>query len=710
MSVTNQLRHRKQGKVQSRKEVIDIVKEEKKQGKKKMKSVIIGLILGSALLATTWLFIVKEESSLTSPNSSSLISSLSSSGGSTGNLRHVELENSQYDLNEGDLKLLKEFITMKEKQAMSNEGEGDLSMEKKVSDLGSLLKELENKKKEEEEEEGKPKNDQSKKQEQSSSKEEELEELDEKAEDNIHDDLTACSKFEESIEKNPPEFQSQARRYEMVRLGISDFCEKDKTDLSVFFAWEGKGPCTEEASSKALVKFWPTSNVDKALVVRSELVGCFGDKFQRTWRFFAARLSRLEPRQEYRYLLQDEAMMERKFFAPPKSGTEHETHIAILGDTKMPHCKSLFKHTIAKEPEMVIHVGDLTYASNTGSCYGKQHDRDPSKSAPCGYDCTGDVCETAGRMRDGMLLNNIRQWTKEFDAHTKGSLIWMTTMGNHDNDLQWFLHARPTVSAALPGVPRDNLHYKFNDSVEQFSRSGQSIRELQSLAAEYMKQPHFYSFDYGKAHIISIGTEDNPNNAYESYSGIPLSDNLLKRFEMHYGKQSRQYLWLFNDLTKANANRKNVPWIIIYSHRPMYHTASHHPWCGRGGDWYACNFRDTYEPLYKQFGVDLVLSGHSHHYSRSKPMYREEVDEDKGAIHVTIGTGGYDLEGGFRAPPKWIAHRRADRFGMARMIVYNATHASWQFFSPKKVDGKEDSTDEVDILDETWFVRRESNF
>jgi len=61
----------------------------------------------------------------------------------------------------------------------------------------------------------------------------------------------------------------------------------------------------------------------------------------------------------------------------------------------------------------------------------------------------------------------------------------------------------------------------------------------------------YFSFDVGFVHFVAFSSEH--------YFQVPE--------EIYIGEQ---YAWLERDLTKANQNRKNVPWIILYGHRPMY--------------------------------------------------------------------------------------------------------------------------------------------
>jgi UDP-2,3-diacylglucosamine pyrophosphatase LpxH len=44
------------------------------------------------------------------------------------------------------------------------------------------------------------------------------------------------------------------------------------------------------------------------------------------------------------------------------------------------------------------------------------------------------------------------------------------------------------------------------------------------------------------------------------------------------------------------------------------------------------NVRTTYQPLFEEFGVQMVFSGHSHNYERSVPI--------NGVTYMVTGGGG----------------------------------------------------------------------
>jgi hypothetical protein len=109
----------------------------------------------------------------------------------------------------------------------------------------------------------------------------------------------------------------------------------------------------------------------------------------------------------------------------------------------------------------------------------------------------------------------------------------------------------------------------------------------------------WYSFDYGNAHFICLDTETDIVGS--------------------------QMTWLVNDLAMANQN-PDIDWIIVYFHKPPYSSSSH------GSDLYV---RYTLTPIFMEYDVDLVFSGHDHDYERSIPI--------NGVTYIVTGGGGAPL-------------------------------------------------------------------
>ena len=115
-----------------------------------------------------------------------------------------------------------------------------------------------------------------------------------------------------------------------------------------------------------------------------------------------------------------------------------------------------------------------------------------------------------------------------------------------------------------------------------------------------------YSFDYANAHFVSINSS--------------LSSSRFREYVIP---------WLREDLMVSTK-----PWEIVFLHHSPYSGGPH------GDD----NFlQEVLVPVLEETGVDLVLTGHDHHYERFKPLLRGSVtgNFDEGAIqYIVTGAGG----------------------------------------------------------------------
>ncbi len=123
---------------------------------------------------------------------------------------------------------------------------------------------------------------------------------------------------------------------------------------------------------------------------------------------------------------------------------------------------------------------------------------------------------------------------------------------------------------------------------------------------------HYYSFDYGSAHFIALDTMEG--NLYE---------------------ESEQLAWLEQDLATNDAL-----WTFVFFHHPLI-TCTY-----KGNN---TGLSEQLMPLFEQYGVDMVFTGHAHTYERLYPVRQGmpvHVDQDPyyqdpGApVYVVSGSGG----------------------------------------------------------------------
>jgi 3',5'-cyclic AMP phosphodiesterase CpdA len=89
----------------------------------------------------------------------------------------------------------------------------------------------------------------------------------------------------------------------------------------------------------------------------------------------------------------------------------------------------------------------------------------------------------------------------------------------------------------------------------------------------------------------------------------------------------KQLDWLKDELEKSNDD-----WKIAYFHHPLYSSAGRH-----GSE---TDLRLVLEPLFVQYGVNAVFSGHDHVYERIKPQ--------KGIYYFVSGSAGQLRRGDLR--------------------------------------------------------------
>jgi len=180
----------------------------------------------------------------------------------------------------------------------------------------------------------------------------------------------------------------------------------------------------------------------------------------------------------------------------------------------------------------------------------------------------------------------------------------------------------------------------------------------------------FYSFDYYNIHFVAINTESD-------YPSAPI-DLLVE--DKYYLQEN----WLHEDLSKAVANRENVPWIILFGHRPMYapNEQSNGVPTGHAGDVQA-----FFEPFLEQYQVDVFLTGHVHAYARTYPVYQNSVtstsfNNPPSTVHITAGGAG-NREGITAFPsqkPSWYAGGNDVTYGFGTFVVNSDTSLTWNYY------------------------------
>jgi hypothetical protein len=142
----------------------------------------------------------------------------------------------------------------------------------------------------------------------------------------------------------------------------------------------------------------------------------------------------------------------------------------------------------------------------------------------------------------------------------------------------------------------------------------------------------YYSFDYGNIHFISLNS-----------------------FDVDRSPGSPMLTWLANDLAATHKQ-----WIIAYWHHPPYSKGSHDS--DQLWETELLEMRANVLPILESYGVDLVLSGHSHSYERSYLLNGHYGYSDTliSSMVLNAGDGREDGTGAYTKPDiMGIAHEGA---------------------------------------------------
>lgn len=134
---------------------------------------------------------------------------------------------------------------------------------------------------------------------------------------------------------------------------------------------------------------------------------------------------------------------------------------------------------------------------------------------------------------------------------------------------------------------------------------------------------------------------------YSKLFGDGLMETFMLDSNTLYSKESEpeQIAWLERSLAESKA-----AWKVVVLHNPVYTTAKRHP-----SD---PHMIEKLEPIFRKYGVSIVLQGHNHLYERLSPI--------QGITYITAGSGGTINENDLRpnAPERMAGNDQTEVFLM----------------------------------------------
>jgi len=215
---------------------------------------------------------------------------------------------------------------------------------------------------------------------------------------------------------------------------------------------------------------------------------------------------------------------------------------------------------------------------------------------------------------------------------------------------------------------------------------------LQSPLYQYSAN-HFYSYNAGFAHFIVLDFD-----YYNTSSSLA---------------QNQMLGWVENDLIMANLARTMWPWIIVYSHRPIYCSYSSLEDLPSNRCYNFYTFMSQWDELWHRYGVDVMLSGHVHSYERMGAIFQNQSQLSASYSHPAynftnppttiyivngIGGNGYFQDPSFNPLP--YSEVISVTVGYGVLTVFNGTTLSYQQF--------ESNSTNYTQLDYMWINKNEN--
>ena len=174
---------------------------------------------------------------------------------------------------------------------------------------------------------------------------------------------------------------------------------------------------------------------------------------------------------------------------------------------------------------------------------------------------------------------------------------------------------RGTCAWAVRGNHDDAHEGPYNDFEELFTFP--TAGEAGGVASS---TEDWYAFDYGDVHFVALDSQDADRDP-----GSPM------------------LTWLAADLAATTRT-----WVIVFFHHPPYSKGSH----DSDDDERMTEMRENVMPILEAFGVDLVLTGHSHAYERSYLLdgHYGTSDTFESSMRLDAGDGDALGDGDYRKP------------------------------------------------------------
>jgi len=183
--------------------------------------------------------------------------------------------------------------------------------------------------------------------------------------------------------------------------------------------------------------------------------------------------------------------------------------------------------------------------------------------------------------------------------------------------------------------------------------------------------PFWYSFDNGMVHYLQFDTETDLGVGLVGPDQLGGGQNDA---DGPFGTYSDQQIdFIRKDL--ASVNRALTPWVVASGHRPWY--------VSNGFPCIPC--QSAFEDIFLQYGVDIVLTGHTHNQQVIVPTARNVTDprgfnNPAAPMYIVNGAAGHfeGLEPLLATPPNYLGWGNDTLFGFTKLLFKDPNNVEVQ--------------------------------
>jgi hypothetical protein len=221
---------------------------------------------------------------------------------------------------------------------------------------------------------------------------------------------------------------------------------------------------------------------------------------------------------------------------------------------------------------------------------------------------------------------NLAQFARKENPEAAFFVNMGDLVDNGEDHTQWraWFDSLHGIIDTIPVAPIMGNHEAYN--LDWKVRMPEAYLHLFSLPAngDVERRNQFYSFDYGSVHFIVLNTQFDEMEQFQP------------------GLLAAEKEWFVNDITQT---RKK--WKIILMHKDVLTYEIRNRNDRQAG---ISDIGKAWMPLFDQYGIDVVLTGHLHTYRRRDHLYNFQPDT-RGPLYIITGVAG-----NVRYPNLWVDH------------------------------------------------------